>query len=108
MASHILKKKVREHGKKGIVQRRALIKAVLQACPLTGFPVSLPFNWRGHKKKGAASITNLFYNFKVTVVRKKRERGEREKERLTGMSLDDDQAKIKCKHTEGLIGEMRH
>jgi len=46
--------------KQRVVQHRALIKAVLQGCPLTDSPVNLPFNWKGHKKRGAASITNVF------------------------------------------------
>lgn len=45
------------------MKRRAavwiLIKAVLQGCPLTDSPVNLPFNWRGHKRRGATSITNV-------------------------------------------------
>lgn len=98
---------------KSIVQHRALIKAVLQGCPLTGFPVNLPFNWRGHKKKGAASIPNFSTTLKLvkkmseTDRRRKRER-DRMKERLTEMSLADDQAKIGCKHVEGLIGMSTH
>lgn len=46
---------------KRAVQHRALIKAVLWGCPLTGSPVNLPFNWRGHKKKGAAFIQNILW-----------------------------------------------
>ncbi len=67
------------------MQHRAIIKAFLHGCPLTdSLTVNLPFNWRGHKKRGAASITNVFF---VSKDGSKRER-ERERERETGREAD--------------------